>query len=281
MRLRTAAALLLTALTAAAGACAGGAAPTATPLPTLAVAGLKPGVEVLAVSYYEALNAGNINAVIALPDQNVVLDDGEAQVVGKAHVVARLIGGFSSFAEFSYSDGRIAGNSFLANHAYEVDPERDTGLFPLVAGPIELVAQNGKITFINVGAAAGPAARTPAAEPTPTAAPDGDAETLVALKRLAFDYWIAFNGRDVDKALSYLEESYRAQREQEIADEIGQMELFGVTLGVTERSPPTLLGATEGEMMLDVREPLGVRKVRMAFRLIEGEWKITSAEEVE
>ena len=279
--MKTAGVVLLTALTVAAAACAGGAAAPPTPLPTIPGAMPRPGIEVLADRYYEALNAGNINAVVVLLDQNVVLTDGETQVVGKADVIARFITGFSSFATYAYSDGRIEGNSFFADHTYEVDPDRDTGIFPLAAEPIELVAQNGKITFINVGVAAVPASAAPAAVATPTAAPEGDPETLGALKSLAFEYWIAFNEHDVDKVLSYLEESYRAEREQEVTDEIAQLELFRVTLGVTERSPPVLLGPTEGEMMLNLREPLGVRKVRMAFRMIDGEWKITFAEEVE
>ena len=279
--MKTAGVVLLTALTVAAAACAGGAAAAPTPLPTIPSALPKPGIEVLADRYYEALNAGNINAVVVLLDQDVVLTDGETQVVGKADVIARFITGFSSFATYAYSDGRIEGNSFFADHAYEVDPDRDTGIFPLAAEPIELVAQNGKITFINVGAAAEPAAAVPTAEPTPTAASGGDPETLAALKSLAFEYWIAVNEHDVEKVLSYLEESYRAEVEEKVVAEIEQMKLFGVTLGVSERSAPTLLSATEGEMMLNLREPLGMRKVRMAFRMVDGEWKISFAEEVE
>ena len=280
-RLRNVGVVLLTALTVAAAACGGGGAPTPTPLPTLPASFEKAGIEVLADRYYEALNAGNINAVVILLDQDVVLTDGETQVVGKADVIARLITGFSAFATYAYSNARIEGNSFFADHTYEVDPDRETGLFPLATGPTELVAQDGKITFINVGAAAKPAAAIRTVEPTPTAASEGDPETLAALKRLAFDYWIAVNEHDVDKVLSYLEESYRAGRAEEVSAEIEQMKLFGVTLGVSERSAPALLSPTEGEMMLNLREPLGVRKVRMAFRMVDGEWKISFAEEVE
>ena len=279
--MRTVGVVLLTALTAVAAACGGGSAPTPTPLPPVPVALLKPGIEVVADRYYEALNAGNINAVVVLLDQNVILTDGETQVVGKADVIARLITGFSSFAKYAYSNARIEGNSFFADHSYEVDPERDTGGFPLFTGPVELVAQDGKITFINVGAAAEPAAAQPTVEPTPTPESGGDPETLGALKSLAFEYWIAFNAYDVEKVLSFLEASYRSERGEEIAGEIGQLELFGVTLGVSERSPPVLLSPTEGEMMLNIREPLGVRELRMAFRMIDGEWKISFAEEVE
>ena len=279
-RLRTVGFVLLAAWIAAAAACGGGSAPTPTPLPTIAAAGMKPGIAVLADRYYEALNSGNVNAIVTLLDQNVVLTVDDVQVVGKADVIARMISGFSSFAKYAYSDARIEGNSFLATHTYEVDPERDTGAFPLVAGPIELVAQEGKITFINVGSAAEPtAAPTPA--PTPTAAATGDPETLGALKRLAFDYWIAVNERDVEKVLSYLEESYRAARAEGIAAEIEQLELFGVTLGVSERSPPALLSPTEGEMTVNVREPQGARKYRMGFALVDGAWKISFAEEAE
>ncbi len=279
--MRTVAVVLLTAWTAAVAACGGGSAPTPTPLPTIPAVGFTPGIEVLADRYYEALNAGNINVVVTLLDQNVVLTDDEGQVVGKADVIARLIAGFSSFAKYAYSDARIEVNSFFGNHTYEVDPERDTGLFPLASGPIELVAQDGRITFINFGAAAEPAAARPTAEPTPTAAAEGDPETLTALKQLAFEYWIAFNEYDVEKVLSYLEESYRAERAEEIAAEIEQLDLFDVTLGVSERSAPTLLSPTEGEMMLNVREPLGTRKYRVGFVMVEGEWRISFVGEIE
>ena len=281
-RLRTAGFVVLwAALTVAAAACSGGGAAAPTPLPTIPVAVPKPGIEVLADRYYEALNAGNINAVVILLDQDVVLTVDETQVVGKADVIALLITGFSAFSTYAYSDARIEGNSFFADHTYEVSADRDTGIFPLAAEPIELVAQNGKITFINVGAAAAPPSTQPAAAETPTAAPAGDPETLGALKSLAFEYWIAFNDHDVDKVLSYLEESYRAERAEEVSAEIAQLKLFGVTLGLSQRGPPVLLSPTEGEMMLNLREPLGVRKVRMAFRLTDGEWKITFGEEVE
>ena len=273
--------VLLGALAVAVAACGGAGAPTPTPLPPVPGGIPRLGIEVLADRYYEALNSGNINAVVVLLDQDVVLSDGESQLVGKADVVARMISGFSSFARYSYSDARIEGNSFFASHAYEVDPERDTGLFPLVAGPIELVAQAGRITFINVGAAAEPGASEPTAEPDPTADPEGDPETLGALKSLAFEYWIAVNARDIEKALAYLEESYRAEREEGLAAEIEQLELFGVTLGVSERSPPTLLSPTEGEMMVNIREPLATRRFRMAFVLVEGEWRISFVGEVQ
>ena len=272
--------VLVWVLAAAVAACGGEGAPTATPLPTVPAVGAKPGIEVLADRYYEALNSGNINAIVTLLDQNIVMTVNDTQMVGKADVVTRLISGFSSFARYSYADARIEGNSFFATHAYEVDPERDTGLFPLFAGPIELVAQDGRITFINVGAAADPAAAAPTADPTPTAAPSGDPETLGALKSLAFEYWIAVNEYDVEKALSYLEDSYRAEREEEIAAEIEQLELFGVTLGVSERSPPTLLSPNEGEMMVNIREPLRTSRFRMGFVMVDGEWRISFVGEV-
>ena len=269
------------ALAAVAAACGGGSAPTPTPLPPVPGGVPKFGIEVLADRYYEALNSGNITAVVVLLDQDVVLSDGESHLVGKADVIARLISGFSSFAKYSYADARIEGNSFFASHAYEVDPERDTGLYPLAAGPVELVAQDGRITFITVGAAAEQAAAEPTAEPAPTAAPSGDPETLGALKSLAFEYWIAVNERDLEKVLSYLEDSYRAEREEGIAAEMEQLKLFGVTLGVSERSPPTLLSPTEGEMMVNVREPLRTSRYRMAFVMVDGEWRISFVGEVE
>ncbi len=102
------------------------------------------------------------------------------------------------------------------------------------------------------------------------------AETL---RLLAFAYWEAFNSYDSERALSYLDEGYRAERESEIRSEIGQIKRFSVKLGVSEESGPQMTRADEAEMFLKMREPLGSRRIRMAFRMAEDSWKITYAEE--
>ena len=117
---------------------------------------------------------------------------------------------------------------------------------------------------------------TAASVPTAALGTDEDVETI---RRLAFDYWTAFNDYDKERVLSYLEDSYRAEREGELGKDIGRLKLFSVKLGVSQLTPPRLTGVGEGEMVLLMEEPLGTRQIRMAFRKIDGEWKITHAEE--
>ncbi len=107
--------------------------------------------------------------------------------------------------------------------------------------------------------------------------PCGHAEVL---RQLAFAYWEAFNAYDADRALSYLEDAYRAERESEIRSDIGQIRMFRVKLGVSEESPPQMAGQGDWEMFLNMKEPIGTRRIRMAFTSVGGEWKITCAEEV-
>ena len=128
----------------------------------------------------------------------------------------------------------------------------------------------------------------PVADPAPTSVPAADlqptsvpAEEADVLRQLAFAYWRAFNAYDADTVLGYLEKSYRQQREEEVRSEIGRLKLFSVQLGVTEESPPSIVDEDEWEMYLTMKEPLGTRRIRMAFREVGGEWKITFSEEVE
>lgn len=128
---------------------------------------------------------------------------------------------------------------------------------------------------------------TPTPSPTPTLSPApalspgpmDDANEADALRQLAFAYWEAFNAYDADTALGYLEEDYRRQRDEEVRGEIAQISLFRVKLGVSEETPPSITGHDERELYLTMKEPLGTRRIRMAFRDVAGEWKITFAEE--
>ena len=115
--------------------------------------------------------------------------------------------------------------------------------------------------------------------PTLTAGPLDDSQEADALRQLAFAYWDAFNSYDADRTLGYLEEDYRQQRDETIRAEIARIKLFGVKLGVSEESPPWVVGPAEREMYLTMKEPLGERRILMVFREVAGEWKITFAEE--
>ncbi len=104
--------------------------------------------------------------------------------------------------------------------------------------------------------------------------------TTERLRELAFSYWEAFNAYDADLVLSYLEEAYRAARDQLIRDEIDTISAFGVRLGIREESPPVVLSDGTAEMFIELKEPLGTRRIRMAFAQIDGDWIIVFAEEV-
>ncbi len=108
-----------------------------------------------------------------------------------------------------------------------------------------------------------------------------DDEDADAVRKVAFGYWAAFNAYDPDKALSYVEAEYRRQCDETVRHHIGLVESFRVKLGLTEEAPPAMTGPDEGEMYLTMKEPLGARRIHMAFRKIGGEWMITLTEQVE
>ena len=136
------------------------------------------------------------------------------------------------------------------------------------------------ITVVGV-ACGGTTSTAPTAEPT-AAMQQGPVEDTVeaeALRQLAYAYWDAFNAYDAVRALGYLDEEYRQQRDDEVREEISMVQLFGVRLGVTELTPPQVVSEDEREMYLNMKEPLGTRRIHMVFREVDGEWKIVHAEE--
>ena len=100
-----------------------------------------------------------------------------------------------------------------------------------------------------------------------------------ALRQLAYAYWDAFNSYDAARTLGYLEDGYRQQRDETVRDEIQLVQTFGVKLEAGEHTPPYVVSENEREMYMNIKEPLGTRRIRMAFRQVDGEWKITHAEE--
>ena len=121
-------------------------------------------------------------------------------------------------------------------------------------------------------------------EPTAIASPPEDAAADVEMdsfiRGLTLDYWDAFNAYDADTVLDFFETSYRQEREEYVRADIGTLKLFGVKLGVSEESPPTMVAHDEWEMYVTMKEPLGTRIIQMVFKEIDGEWKVTYSEEV-
>lgn len=100
------------------------------------------------------------------------------------------------------------------------------------------------------------------------------------IRRLVAEYWEALNDYDVDHAAAMLEPAYRAQEEELIRKDIGQMKLFRVKLEVSEETPPTLNAHGDYETYLRMKTPIDTRKVLMVFRHLEGRWWIVYSDEV-
>ena len=108
-----------------------------------------------------------------------------------------------------------------------------------------------------------------------------DTVEVTALRELAFQYWGAFNEYDVDSVLAFLEPTYRAQREEQIREDIASLEQFSVELGVTEHLPPHEADSGQWEMYLVMETPVDIRRLRMEYLKYGDRWWITYAEEVE
>ena len=127
-----------------------------------------------------------------------------------------------------------------------------------------------------------PTARPTATEPPPTPTPpESDPEDVATIRRIVYDYWVALNDYDVDLALTMLEANYRAQEEELIRSDIGQMKLFRVKLEVSEDTPPTINTDGDYETYLTLKTPVDTRRALMVFRNIDGQWWIVFSDEVE
>jgi hypothetical protein len=134
-----------------------------------------------------------------------------------------------------------------------------------------------------------PATTTPTEEPEatpPAATTEGGIteEDIEAARQAVFAYREAFNNYDVEGALAFLEESHRADREDGIRSDIGQMKAYGIKLGVEEEAEPTITddGMVAIYIKLDV-PVFGQKDRHVIYYLmeIEGEWKICVSEDVE
>ena len=99
-------------------------------------------------------------------------------------------------------------------------------------------------------------------------------------RQVVFEYWDAFNSYDVERALTYLEESYRQEREEDIRSDIGRMRTFGTKLGVEEEAEPAITPEGKVEIRIKLGTPIGTRHVTYHLVKVNEEWKIGfSAEE--
>jgi hypothetical protein len=117
----------------------------------------------------------------------------------------------------------------------------------------------------------------------------GPTDDIETLRELADIYWGLLGTGFVDMALAHLEESYRLEREGTIRKEsaegehrlfLGGNAVLPMGSGISEKRPPQMTGPGEGDMLIQVTTPTGVRSFHTKFRKVDGEWKITYAEEV-
>jgi hypothetical protein len=128
-----------------------------------------------------------------------------------------------------------------------------------------------------------PAATIPtqAEETTPPAAAEEAiaGEDIEAARQVVSAYWEAYNSYDVDGVLALLEDSWREERADAIAGEIGQMKTFGITLNAEEEAEPEVTADGTVAIKMKIATPLGDRHYTYRLKKINGEWKIYSAEE--
>ena len=146
--------------------------------------------------------------------------------------------------------------------------------------PSTIASPTSETTAAPTTSTVGPASTT-VVSPATTSAPGAaiSAEDAQAIRDLAFKFWAAYNAYDPDTAVSYLDESYRTAKEQTIRDEIGRIKSFGVQLGMSEKTAPTLTGTDQAEMSLNMKEPIGTRTILMKFAKQGDAWIITYSEE--
>jgi hypothetical protein len=136
------------------------------------------------------------------------------------------------------------------------------------------------------GSGNSPSGSTPATTPTsasPSAAysgaPISEAEAQ-AVRDRALGYWAAYNAYDADKAIAYLADTIKPVKAEVIRSEVGRIKTFGVQLGVSQKTPPELIGQDQAQMYLKMKTPTGMRTVLMKFSKQGELWMVTYSEEV-
>ncbi len=124
-----------------------------------------------------------------------------------------------------------------------------------------------------------PSPQLPATTTSRPLAADMQEETD-AVRSVIREYWEGFNSYDKERVLALLTPEYHAVRSERIAADIGLLKQFRVKLGWKEESPPSLRPDGTGQAIMEIKEPLGMRRVQMEFEKRAEGWKITFVEEV-
>jgi hypothetical protein len=130
------------------------------------------------------------------------------------------------------------------------------------------------------GASSGAAATAPVSPSPSWTGPPISEPDAQAVRDRALGYWAAYNAYDVDKAVSYLADSVKPAKADVIRSEVGRIKTFNVQLGVSEKTPPELIGTDQAQMYLKMKTPTGMRTVLMKFSRNGELWMVTYSEEV-
>ena len=101
-------------------------------------------------------------------------------------------------------------------------------------------------------------------------------EDVDAARQAILDYWDARNSYDVDLILTFYEESFGVEREEEVRSQISQTQMVGMKIVAEEEAEPVITdeGTIEIRMKLNLPWPLGAEYVTYYMMKIDGEWKI-------
>jgi hypothetical protein len=122
-------------------------------------------------------------------------------------------------------------------------------------------------------------------EPQPTSSPEAETpppptvdseppEEPATASQVILEYWEAMNSYDLELALSYYEEQYREQEEEEVKDDISRLRQFSVTLSVNSVSEPIYMSEDRVRYDIMLGTPVGERALTYPLQRINGEWKI-------
>ena len=128
----------------------------------------------------------------------------------------------------------------------------------------------------------GCAGQAPEAPPEPKAASPSQSEPAApeypdTSAQVVLSYWDAMNSYDLELALSYYEEQYAEQEREWVADDIGNLNRYSVTLSVLEVSEPLYMSPDiQDKVRHDIvlKTPIDERELSYLLVKVDGDWKI-------
>jgi len=101
-------------------------------------------------------------------------------------------------------------------------------------------------------------------------------EDIDAAWQVVLEYWEGRNSYDLERVLACYEESYRQDREEEVASEISQMQMARITIEVEEEAEPVITdeGIIELRVQLNLPFPIPARHIIYYMVKVDGEWEI-------